>query len=59
VEAILLDFQILIQRIEAIGCIVLRGPRSFDSTVGTKPALEAQLESVAFDGWNGSPDILI
>jgi len=39
--------------------ILLKGPRSFDSIVGTKPALEAQLDSTTFDEWNNSPDISI
>ena len=38
---------------------MLRGPRPFESKIGTKPALEAQLESETFDEWNGSPDLSI
>jgi hypothetical protein len=38
---------------------MLRGPRSFDSTVGTKPTLEAQLDSSVFYECNGSPYLSI
>jgi hypothetical protein len=39
--------------------VMLMGLKSINSTVGTKPATKAQLDSAMFKKWNGSPDLAI
>jgi hypothetical protein len=56
---ITIDISCILGKVENAYIGVLRGPISFDSTIGTKPTLEAQLDFVAFDEWNCSPYILI